>query len=76
MARRAEERVRQSRGSDLDIYNMRVCARELGGLDRQCMYLAREGERERGERERARHGVQWRVCEVNTFGNRVEKGVV
>lgn len=26
------------------------------------------------ERERARHGVQWRVCEVNTFGNRVEKG--
>ena len=27
-----------------------------------------------GERERARHGVQWRVCEVNTFGNRVEKG--
>ena len=44
----------------------------LGVLDRQCMYLAREGER---ERERARHGVQWRVCEVNTFGNRVEKGV-
>ena len=38
------------------------------------MYLAREGERER-ERERARHGVQWQVCEVNTFGNRVEKGV-
>ena len=31
------------------------------------------GERERG-RERARHGVQWRVCEVNTFRNRVEKG--
>ena len=56
---------------------MRACAREVGGLDRQCMYLAREGERERGrERERARHGVQWRVCEVNTFGNRVEKGVV
>ena len=27
-----------------------------------------------GGRERARHGVQWRVCEVNTFGNRVEKG--
>ena len=54
---------------------MRACAREVGGLDRQCMYLAREGERERGE-ERARHGVQWRVCEVNTFGNRVEKGVV
>lgn len=53
---------------------MRACAREVGGLDRQCMYLAREGERER--RERARHGVQWRVCEVNTFGNRVEKGVV
>ena len=54
---------------------MRACAREVGGLDRQCMYLAREGERERGERERARHGVQWRVCEVNTFGNRVEKGL-
>ena len=54
---------------------MRACAREGGGLDRQCMYLAREGERKR-ERERARHGVQWRVCEVNTFGNRVEKGVV
>ena len=30
-----------------------------------------EGKRERG---RARHGVQWRVCEVNTFRNRVEKG--
>ena len=56
---------------------MRACAREVGGLDRQCMYLAREDERERErERERARHGVQWRVCEVNTFGNRVEKGVV
>ena len=27
-----------------------------------------------GERERARHGVQWRVCEVNTFRNRLEKG--
>ena len=52
---------------------MRAHAREVGGLDRQCMYLAREGERERG-RERARHGVQWRVCEVNTFGNRVGKG--
>ena len=26
------------------------------------------------ERERARHGVQWRVCEVDTFGNRVGKG--
>ena len=26
------------------------------------------------ERERARHGVQWRVCEVDTFGNGVEKG--
>ena len=26
-----------------------------------------------GERERARHGVQWRVCEVNTFGKRVGK---
>ena len=54
---------------------MRAHAREVGGLDRQCMYLAREGERER-ERERARHGVQWRVCEVNTFGNTVGKGVV
>ena len=51
---------------------MRACAREVGGLDRQCMYLAREGERER-ERERARHGVQWRVCEVNAFGNRSGK---
>jgi hypothetical protein len=30
-----------------------------------------EGER---ERERARHGVQWWVCERDTFGNRVEKG--
>ena len=30
-----------------------------------------QGKRERG---RARHGVQWRVCEVNAFGNRVEKG--
>ena len=29
---------------------MRSHAREVGGLDRQCMYLAREGERER-ERE-------------------------
>ena len=27
-----------------------------------------------GGRERARHGVQWRVCEVNKFRNRVEKG--
>ena len=51
---------------------MRACTREVGGLDRQCMYLAR-GVGGRG-RERARHGVQWRVCEVNTFGNRVEKG--
>ena len=50
---------------------MRACAREGEGLDRQCMYLAREGGR---GRERARHGVQWRVCEVDTFGNRVEKG--
>ena len=75
MAPRAEERVRQSRGSDLDI--QRACVRTRGwGLDRQCMYLAREGEKERRERERARHGVQWRVGEVNTFGNRVEKGVV
>ena len=54
---------------------MCACAREVGGLDRQFMYLAREGERERGERESARHGVQWWVCEVNTFGNRVEKGL-
>ena len=31
---------------------MHACAREVGGLDRKCMYLAREGERERGrERE-------------------------
>ena len=52
MARRAEERVRQSRGSDLDIQHACVRMHErLGGLDRQCMYLAREGERER-ERER------------------------
>ena len=41
----------------------------------------RQGERERetdrqGEREReVGMGVQWRVCEVNTFGNRVEKGL-
>ena len=28
------------------------------------------------ERERAQHGVQWRVCEVDTFGNRVGKGGV
>ena len=59
---------------------MRACIQEVGGLDRQYMYLAREGERESGEREtegeRAQHGVQWRVCEVNTFGNRVDKGVV
>ena len=34
------------------IYNVRACAQEVGGLDRQCVYLAREGERERGERER------------------------
>ena len=54
---------------------MHACTQEVGGLDRKCMYVAREGERER-ERERARHGVQWRVCEVNTFGNIVEKGVV
>ena len=39
------------------------------------MYLEREGGRER-ERERAWRGVQWRVCEVDTFGNIVEKGVV
>ena len=36
------------------------------------VFSAREGELE-GERERARHGVQWRVCEVNTFGNRSGK---
>ena len=52
MARRAEERVRQSRGSYLD--RQRACVRTRGWG--------------------ARHGVQWRVCEVNTFGNRVEKG--
>ena len=34
------------------------------------MYLAREGERER----ESSAWVQWRVCELNTFGNRVEKG--
>lgn len=56
MARRAEERVRQSRGSDLDI--QRACVRTRGwGLDRQCMYLAREGERERGERESSAWGA-------------------
>ena len=50
MAHRAEERVRQSQGSDLDIQC--ACVRTRGwGLDRQCMYLVREGERERGERE-------------------------
>ena len=51
MDRHAEEIVRQSRGSDL--YIQRVFVRMRGwGLDRQCMYLAREGERERGrERE-------------------------
>ena len=54
MARRAEERVRQSRGSDLDV--QRACAREVGGLDRQCMYLAREGER---QRERERESSAW-----------------
>ena len=52
MARRAEERVRQSRGSDLD--RQRACVRTRGwGLDRQCMYLAREGERERGRESSA-----------------------
>ena len=50
MACRAEERVRQSRGSDLD--RQRACVRTRGwGLDRQCMYRAREDGRE-GERER------------------------
>ena len=44
MARRAEERVRQSRGSDLDIQHA-------------CVYLAREGERERGERESSAWGA-------------------
>ena len=57
MARRAEERVRQSRGSDLDIQRAFVCTRRWGGLDRQCMYLAREGERERGERESSAWGA-------------------
>ena len=50
MARRAEERVRQSQGSDLDIQRACVRTRGWGGLDRQCMYLARESDRER-ERE-------------------------
>jgi len=50
VGRRAEERVRQSRESDLD--RQRACVRMRGGLDRQCMYLAREGGRER-ERESA-----------------------
>ena len=60
MAPRAEERVRQSRGSDLDIQRACVRAHERlggGGLDRQCMYLAREGERERGERESSAWGA-------------------
>ena len=39
------------------------------------MYLAQESEREKGG-ERAQHGVQWRVCEENTFDNRVENWVV
>ena len=47
MARRAEERVRQSRGSDLDIQRACMRTRGWGGLDRQCIYLAREGGRER-----------------------------
>ena len=55
---------------------MRACAREVGGLDRQCMYLAKEGGRERERERESSARVQWRVCEVNTFGNRVEKGVV
>ena len=46
MARRAEERVRQSGGSDLD--RQCACVRTRGwGLDRQCMYLEREGGRGR-----------------------------
>ena len=46
MARCAEERVRLSRGSDLDGQRACMCTRGWG-LDRQCMYLrAREGERE------------------------------
>ena len=36
---------------------VRAHAREVGGLDRQCMYLAREGERERGERESSAWGA-------------------
>ena len=56
MACRAEERVRQSRGSDLD--RQRACVRTRGwGLDRQCMYLAREGERERRERDSSAWGA-------------------
>jgi len=48
-------RKRQSRGSDLD--KQRACVRTRGwGLDRQCMYLAREGER---ERERGRECSAW-----------------
>ena len=38
------------------IDNVHACAREIGGLDRQCMYLAREGER---ERERERESSAW-----------------
>ena len=54
VARRAEERVRQSRGSDLD--RQRACVRTRGwGLDWQCMYLAREGGR--GERESSAWGA-------------------
>ena len=55
MARCAGERVRQSRGSDLD--RQHACMRMRGwGLDRQCMYLAREGGR-KGERERSARGA-------------------
>ena len=36
---------------------MRACAREVGGLDRQCMYLAREGERESRERDSSASGA-------------------
>ena len=63
--------MRQSLESDLD--RQRACMCMRGGLDRQCMYLARESGK---ERERAQHGVQWWVCERDTFVNRVEKGVV
>ena len=52
---------------------MRAHAREVGGIDRQCMYLEREGERER-ERESSTWGAMAGVREVDTFGSKVEKG--